>query len=166
MYCVVMYCRLYLLWYSFLTLTAYYHNLRQARVALLKTNENPMSPIKQTLLVTFKYFSFKMLPSDLVQLGIYSVAEAIYFLFLINGPLGTLDSYSRISSLVTFEVFPLSSYNTTLLFHYEMGSKLRACPVRLQFKKDNNLMGLIFVNVLWPLLFSNWLWSAPLLQPE
>lgn len=91
-----------------------------------------------------------MLPSDLVRLGIYSVAEAIYFfLFLIDGPSGTLDSYSRISSLVTFEAFPLSSYNTTLLFHYEMGSKLRACPVRLQFKKKgNDLMGLIFVNVL------------------
>lgn len=98
-----------------------------------------------------------MLPSDLVHLRIFSVAEAIYFLFLINGPLGTLDSYSRISSLVTFEVFPLSSSNTTLLFHYEMGSKLHVCPVRLQFKKKDNLLGLIFVNVLCPLLFSNWL---------
>lgn len=76
-----------------------------------------------------------MLPSDLICLGIYSVTEAIYFLFLINDTLGTLDSYSRISSLVTFGVFPLSSYNTTLLFHYEMGSKLRVCSVRLQFKK-------------------------------
>lgn len=76
-----------------------------------------------------------MLPSDLICLGIYSITEAIYFLFLINDTLGTLDSYSRISSLVTFGVFPLSSYNTTLLFHYEMGSKLPVCPVRLQFKK-------------------------------
>lgn len=135
MYCVLMYWGLYLIWYSSLSSTAYYHNLRQTCVALLQPNENPKSPIKQILLLTFKYFSFKMLPSDLVHLGIYSVAEAIYFLFLINGPLGTLDSYSRISSLVTFEVFPLSSYNTTLLFHYEMGSKLHVCPVRLQFKK-------------------------------
>lgn len=76
------------------------------------------------------------------------MAEAIYFLFLIKGPQGTLGSYSGISSLVTLKVFPLSSNNTTLLFHYEIESKLHVRLVRLQSKKYNNLMGLIFVNAL------------------